>query len=87
MDEKRSIYNFKAEDEIEHIAWIIDDEHTIDNICNIFSNIDSLYIADGHHRTASAVKVGLKRRQENPNYNGNEEFNFFLSVLFPDSDL
>lgn len=84
---KEPIYNFKAEDEIEHIAWIIDDEHTIDNICNIFSNIDSLYIADGHHRTASAVKVGLRRRQENPNYNGNEEFNFFLSVLFPDLEL
>ncbi|KZL88443.1 DUF1015 domain-containing protein [Clostridium magnum] len=85
--QKDPIYNFKAEDDIEHVAWIIDDEHTIDNICNIFSNIDSLYIADGHHRTASAVKVGLKRREENPNYNGEEEFNFFLSVLFPDADL
>lgn len=85
--EKDPIYNFKAEDEVEHIAWIIDDEHTIDNICNIFNNINSIYIADGHHRAASAVKVGLKRRRENPNYNGNEEFNFFLSVLFPHSDL
>lgn len=84
---KDPIYNFKAEDKVEHLAWIIDDEHTIDNISNIFNNISSLYIADGHHRAASAVKVGLKRRQENFNYTGDEEFNFFLSVLFPHSDL
>ena len=85
--QKDPIYKFTTEDLVEHVAWIIDEEHTIYNICNIFNNIDSLYIADGHHRAASAVKVGLKRRQENPNYDGHEEFNFFLSVLFPDSDL
>jgi len=84
---KDPIYNFKAEDEVEHIAWIIDDEHIINNISNIFTNIENLYIADGHHRTASAVKVGLKRRMEKPDYKGDEEFNFFLSVLFPHSDL
>ncbi|MBV7276665.1 DUF1015 domain-containing protein [Clostridiaceae bacterium UIB06] len=85
--EKEVEYDFVAEDNIRHMVWIIDDEHIINNICNIFKNIDSLYIADGHHRSASAVKVGLKRRKENPNYTGDEEFNFFLSVLFPHSDL
>ena len=85
--EKEAIYDFLAEDNIRHMVWIIDDEHIICNICNIFKNIDSIYIADGHHRSASAVKVGLKRRKENPNYTGEEEFNFFLSVLFPHSDL
>jgi uncharacterized protein (DUF1015 family) len=49
--------------------------------------VDSLYIADGHHRNASAVKVGLKRREEKPDYTGDEEFNFYLSVLFPDNQL
>lgn len=85
--EKEAIYDFLAEDNIRHMVWIIDNEHIICNICNIFKNIDSVYIADGHHRSASAVKVGLKRRKENPNYTGEEEFNFFLSVLFPHSDL
>ncbi len=84
---KEPAYNFIAEDGVNHIAWIIDDKHIIENICNIFSNVDSLYIADGHHRAASAVKVGIKKRGEKPNYKGDEEFNFFLSVLFPHSDL
>lgn len=84
---KEPVYNFKAEDGISHIVWVIDDEATINKIKELFGKIDYLYIADGHHRAASAVKVGTKRRQENPNYTGEEEFNFFLSVIFPDSDL
>lgn len=84
---KEPVYNFKAEDGISHIVWVIDDEATINKIKELFSKIDYLYIADGHHRAASAVKVGAKRRQENPNYTGEEEFNFFLSVIFPDCDL
>lgn len=84
---KEPVYNFKAEDGISHIVWVIDDEATINKIKELFGKIDYLYIADGHHRAASAVKVGAKRRQENPNYTGEEEFNFFLSVIFPDSDL
>lgn len=81
------IYNFTSEDDITHIVWIIDDGEVIEGINKIFKGIDYLYIADGHHRSASAVKVGLKRREENPKYTGNEEFNFFLSVVFPDEDL
>ena len=59
----------------------------IQNIQNIFSGINEIYIADGHHRAASAVRVGLKRRMEHPDYNGTEEFNYFLSILFPDEEL
>ncbi|HSN57990.1 MAG TPA: DUF1015 family protein [Clostridiaceae bacterium] len=81
------VYNFVAEDGVAHIVWTIDDDETIEKVKTIFGGIESLYIADGHHRTASAVKVGLKRREQNPDYTGNEEFNYFLTVAFPDRDL
>ena len=80
-------YNFVAEDGITHIVWVIDNDIIISELIDLFKEIDSLYIADGHHRSASAVKVGLKRREENPNYTGDEEFNYFLAVAFPDNDL
>lgn len=83
----KPIYDFKSEDSITHIVWDIDDKHIIDKICSLFKTIEYLYIADGHHRSASAVKVGLKRRKDNPNYTGEEEFNYFMSVIFPDEDL
>jgi uncharacterized protein (DUF1015 family) len=85
--QKEPVYNFVAEDGISHIVWIIDDEATINRIGLIFKKIEYLYIADGHHRAASAVKVGVMRRNDIPDYTGDEEFNFFLSVIFPDSDL
>ncbi|MBN7575506.1 DUF1015 domain-containing protein [Clostridium sp. 2-1] len=84
---RKPIYNFVAEDGITHIVWVVDNEIIIDEIVDLFKEIDYLYIADGHHRSASAVKVGLKRRAENPNYTGEEEFNYFLAVAFPDNDL
>ena len=84
---RRPIYNFVAEDGISHIVWVIDNEIIINEIVDLFKEVDYLYIADGHHRSASAVKVGLKRRAENPNYTGDEEFNYFLAVAFPDNDL
>lgn len=77
------VYDFVCEDEIGHKAWVVDDPDTIAAIADDFEGIDAVYIADGHHRAASAVKVGLKRRQENPEYTGEEEFNYFLSVVFP----
>ena len=80
-------YNFTSEDAITHIVWVIDDDSAINEIREIFKNIEYLYIADGHHRTASSAKVGIKRRKENPDYDGMEEFNYFLSVLFSDEDL
>ncbi len=84
---KEPVYDFSSEDEITHRAWAIDDEATINKLIAAFKEVDSLYIADGHHRSASAVKVGLMRREAHPDYNGQEEFNFFLSVLFPDQQL
>ncbi len=85
--EKDPDFDIVTEDGVGHVVWTIDDEALIEEITEKFTHIDSLYIADGHHRSASAAKVALKRRQENPNYTGNEEFNFFMSVIFPESNL
>lgn len=81
------IYDFVSEDGVGHTIWIIDDKTTIDELVTAFQKVDSLYIADGHHRNASAVKVGLMRREQFPAYSGAEEFNFYLSVIFPDEQL
>jgi len=81
------IYNFVTEDDITHIVWILNKQELVSEIEGIFEGIGNLYIADGHHRSASSAKVGLKRRKENPDYTGEEEFNFFMSVIFPDEDL
>ena len=81
------LYDFCGDDGVRHRVWIIDEEVDIISIGECFESIDSIYIADGHHRCASAVKVGLKRRSENPNYTGDEEFNRFMSVFFPDEEL
>ncbi|GAU77370.1 DUF1015 domain-containing protein [Fusibacter sp. 3D3] len=80
-------YNFISEDDITHILWKLDDLSLVSRISEIFDGIDYLYIADGHHRSASSVKVGLMRREQYPDYDGTEEFNFFMSVIFPDEDL
>lgn len=85
--ETAPLYDFTSNDSIRHTVWVIDNVESIKTIKEEFDKINELYIADGHHRCASAVKVGLKRREQHPNYTGNEEFNFFLSVLFPDEQL
>lgn len=81
------VYDFVSDDAIGHIVWTIDDVAIVEAIQTLFNTIEYLYIADGHHRSASSVKVGNKRREEFPNYTGDEEFNFFMSVIFPDEDL
>jgi len=81
------IYDFVSEDGIGHRVWVIAEEPKVQTIHEAFGNINAIYIADGHHRCASAVKVGLKRRKQLPDYTGEEEFNYFLSVLFPDEEL
>ena len=81
------LYDFVSDDGITHRVWLIDDASSIAIIRKAFEGMNDIYIADGHHRCASAVKVGLKRREENPGFTGEEEFNFFLSVLFPDEQL
>jgi uncharacterized protein (DUF1015 family) len=80
-------YNFTSDDAITHIVWVIESDSVINEITTIFGDVEYLYIADGHHRTASSTKVGMKRREANPDYDGTEEFNYFLSVIFPDEDL
>ncbi len=83
----KPLYDFISDDGIGHTVWLADDENIINNIINEFKDVKALYIADGHHRNASAVKVGLKRRSEKPDYSGDEEFNYYLSVIFPDNQL
>ncbi len=85
--EKAPVYDFVSEDGISHRVWVISDKDDITKILKTFSEINEIYIADGHHRAASAVKVGKKRRAEDPNTSGKEEYNYFLSVLFPDEEL
>ncbi len=87
VKQESTLYSFTSVDGITHRVWRIAAKIKIDAIRRAFSEIDSIYIADGHHRAASAVKVGLKRRKEHPDYTGSEEFNFFLSVLFPHDQL
>lgn len=86
-DRATLLCDFKSDDGIRHRVIRIDSSSDNAKIEEAFKGIDSIYIADGHHRAASAVKVSKKRREENPNYSGDEEFNFFLSVLFPDEEL
>ncbi len=82
-----ALYDFTAEDGILHRVWCICDDAKIQAVQQAFEGISQIYIADGHHRCASAVKVGLAKREEHPDYTGEEEFNYFLSVLFADEEL
>jgi len=84
---RKPTYDFTSEDGISHIVWVVDNEIIVNEIISLFKDVNAFYIADGHHRSASAVKVGLKRRNTNPNFTGEEEFNYFLAVAFPDNDL
>lgn len=87
MRKRAPVYDFVSEDGITHTVWVIDDDKTVEALQAEFEKVPAFYIADGHHRAASAVRVGEKRRAANPDYTGEEEFNFFLAVLFPDSEL
>jgi uncharacterized protein (DUF1015 family) len=80
-------YDFTAPDGFGHHFWVIDDDATIKAITEEFAKIPSLYIADGHHRTAAAALVGAEKAKQNPNHTGNEEYNYFLAVAFPASHL
>ncbi len=81
------LYDFVAEDGVQHTAWAILDEKIIEELKQKFEKVESLYIADGHHRAASAVRVGMMRREKNKDFTGDEEFNYFLSVIFPSNEL
>lgn len=81
------VYEFTSKDGVINRVWVAADEDDVKKISDIFETIDSIYIADGHHRCASAVKVGLKRRSEDSNPTGQKEYDYFLSVLFPENEL
>ena len=82
------VYDFTSEDGVKNRVWIISDLEETETICRVFATIDSIYIADGHHRCASAVKVGLRKREENEGkVKGKQQYDYFLSVLFPDNEL
>lgn len=83
----KPLYDFTADDGVTHIVWVVDSDQDIASLSRLFAEVECLYIADGHHRCASAVRVGQMRRQQLPEYTGEEEFNYFLSVIFPDEDL
>ena len=87
VKKEEALYDFTCDDGVRHAVWIIEDDEDAKTISEAFLAVPCTYIADGHHRCASAVKVGLKRRAEHPDYTGEEEFNYFLSVLFPDEQL
>jgi len=84
---KKPEYDFVAPDGFGHHFWVIDDDRTIARITACFAAMPSLYIADGHHRTAAAALVGNERRLANPHHRGDEEYNYFLAVCFPDNQL
>ena len=81
------VYDFVAEDDIGHHFWVIEDDAIMNQIITLFKKVPYTYVADGHHRTAAAALVGKEKRKQNPNYTGDEEFNYFLAVHFPDDQL
>ena len=85
---KEPEYNFIDENNFGHKFWVIDDDKTIDQITRLFcGDVEAFYVADGHHRTAAAARVGAEKRALNPHHTGDEEYNFFMAVCFPESQL
>ena len=81
-------YKFVDENHFTHTFWVIEDDAVIRRITEIFTkDIDAFYVADGHHRTAAAARVGAEKKVQNPHHTGNEEYNFFMAVCFPESQL
>lgn len=87
VTKKSPEYDFVADDGFGHHFWIIDDDTLINAITDSFASIPAFYVADGHHRTAAAALVGEEKRKNNPNHTGEEEYNYFLAVVFPESHL
>jgi uncharacterized protein (DUF1015 family) len=87
VESKKADYDFVAEDGFGHHLWTIEDDSLINRITEIFAQQPALYVADGHHRTAAAARVGMEKKSNNPNHTGNEEYNYFLAVIFPDNQL
>lgn len=87
MDSHDCEYDFTDELNVRHILYVMSEQNVIDRIVQLFEHIDYLYVADGHHRSAAGTRVALEKRKEFPDYTGDEEFNYFLSVIFPDDEM
>ncbi len=87
VEGNKADYDFTADDGVGHHFWVLRDKSKIDKIIELFKELPSTYVADGHHRTAAAALVGNEKKANNPNHTGNEEYNFFLAVHFPDNQL
>ncbi|MDD4361713.1 MAG: DUF1015 family protein, partial [Bacteroidales bacterium] len=85
--QQKPVYRFTAPDGFGHQFWLIDDDESINTVSRCFEQMPALYIADGHHRTAAAALVGNEKKEQNPAHTGNEEYNYFLAVCFPDNQL
>ncbi|MDQ1350807.1 MAG: hypothetical protein QG657_1109 [Acidobacteriota bacterium] len=85
--QKEPEYDFTKTNGVRHIFYVLDDEQLIADLKAAFAGVAVLYVADGHHRSAAATNVKIKRQQANPNHTGNEEYNFFLAVIFPDNQM
>ena len=85
--EHEPIYDFTANDGVGHHFWVINEKEINEKIQKLFAEMPALYVADGHRRTAAAALVGKEKREQHPNYTGNEEFNYFMAVAFPDNQL
>nr|WP_295611283.1 DUF1015 family protein [uncultured Terrisporobacter sp.] len=81
------IYDFKTDDGVTHTVWKVEKERDINNLINEFKKVGNLYIADGHHRCAAAENIALEERRKNPNYTGEEEFNYYIAMISPDTNL
>ncbi|MEJ2143131.1 MAG: DUF1015 family protein, partial [Gammaproteobacteria bacterium] len=80
-------YDLTADDGVQHTIWVVNDKHIIDIITSTFDAMDCLYIADGHHRSAAGSRIAAMRKQNNPQHSGDESYNYFLSVIFPDNQM
>lgn len=87
VTQQASLYDFTTADGVSHTLWSIADKALIDTLTSRFAAIPTLYVADGHHRSAAASRVRDLRKSANPNHNGSEEYNFFLTVIFPDNEM
>lgn len=85
--EQEAEYDFVSEDGVGHHFWLVSEKSDIERITEIFATFPAMYIADGHHRSAAAALVGAEKAKQNPNHTGNEEYNYFMAVCFPDNQL
>ncbi len=85
--QRQPVYDFTADDGIRHTFWVVDNEEEIKQLQELFAGLDYLYVADGHHRSAAATRVKQMRQKQNPNHTGEEEYNYFLTVIFPHNQM